>query len=166
MARAPLLGRDVEGEASSRPWSGGWAGDEDTLVEGVAGLAEAVVAVLEGDDSWATGVAGDVGVDVAVVLAKALARNGLRARCGAPLRGGGQAELLVTTDAYGAPMVAVVSAVRGATDALSARVRRLASHREVDAVVIASPRVRHQALAGELQDVPVLVAMLPTTSSS
>ena len=96
-----------------------------------------------------------------MVLAEALVRAGLRARCEAPLRAGGRAELLVTTGDPGAPTVAVVPAVRGATDALRARVRRLAGHGEVDAVVVASPRTRHQVLVGEAAGVPVRVARLP-----
>ena len=82
-------------------------------------------------------------------------------RCAAPLRGGGRAELLVTTDAPGPPTVAVLPAGHGATDALRARARRLAEHSEVAAVVIASPRARHRALEGQMCGVPVRVALLP-----
>jgi hypothetical protein len=129
-------------------------------VDDVTRLVEAVVAALERADPLVDRAAGDVPEDLAVVLAEALVGQGLRARCGAPLRGGGRAELLVTTDAPGAPTVAVLPAVHGATDALRAQVRRLAAHNEVDAVVIASPRARHRALAGEVGGVPVRVALL------
>lgn len=139
------------------PGSGQWARAKILHVEGVERLVEAVVAVLERDDRWATAAV----EDLAVVLAEDLVREGLRARCEAPLRAGGRAELLVTTDEPGAPTVAVLPAVHGATDALRARVRRLAGHTELAAVVIASPRARHQALAGEVAGVPVRVALLP-----
>ena len=124
-------------------------------MDSVEQLAEAVVALLEHHDLEGSRIE-----DLAVVLAEVLARAGLRARCDAPLRGGGRAELLVTTDVPAAPRVAVLPAMRGAPDALRARVRRLAAHREVDAVVIASSRARHQALAGQGSGVPVRVALL------
>jgi hypothetical protein len=127
------------------------------MVDSVERLTLAVVTVLERDDLEATTSRTE---DLPVMLAEALAREGLRARCEAPLRGGGRAELLVTTDAPGAPMVAVLSTVHGATDALRARVRRLVAHSEVDAVVIASSRARHQALAGQVSGVPVRVARI------
>ena len=56
--------------------------------------------------------------------------------------------------------MAVLPAVHGATDAVRARVRALAAHREIAAVVIASPRRRHRALAGSLAGVAVRVALL------
>lgn len=124
-------------------------------------LVEAVVAALERDAPRTTRAAGDIAEDLAVELAEALVRQGLRARCEAPLHGGGRAELLVTTDDPDAPTVAVLPAVHSATDALRARARRLAAHSEVAAVVIASPRARHGALAGEVCGVPVRVARLP-----
>lgn len=99
-------------------------------------------------------------------LAAALREHGLPAALDAPLRAGGRAELLVTSPdrggGGGAPGagVAVLPVVHGATDALRARVRALAAHREIAAVVIASPRPRHCVLAGELGGVPVRVTLL------
>jgi hypothetical protein len=129
---------------------------DDFGVDSVERLAESVVAGLERDDLLGARAA----EDLAVVLAEALAREGLRARCDVPLRGGGRAELLVTADEPGAPMVAVLPVLRGATDALRGRVRRLAAYSEVAAVVVASPRSRHRALVGEVRGVPVRVALL------
>jgi hypothetical protein len=152
---APARRRDTVACACSR-----WLiGDEDARVDGVDELVEAVVTALESDDSWSTRSTSTVDA-LAVVLAEALVRAGLRARCEAPLRAGGRA-LLVTTGDPGALTVAVVPAACGATDALRARVRRLAGHGEVDAVVVASPRARHRVLVGEAGGVPLRVARLP-----
>lgn len=129
-------------------------------MDSVERLAESVVAGLERHDLPVARVP----EDLAVVLAEALVREGLQARCGVPLRGGGRAELLVTAEEPNAPMVAVLPVLRGATDALRGRVRRLAAYNEVAAVVVASPRSRHRALAGEVCGVPVRVALLAEPS--
>jgi hypothetical protein len=130
---------------------------ENTVRGDLEPLLVTVVAALKHDPGWAGAGRGQL----VGAVAAALAARGVAAELDAPLRAGGRAELLLTIAGRSGQKVAVLTAVEGATDALRARVRALAAHREIAAVVIASPRARHRALAGDLGAVAVRVALLP-----
>ena len=139
----------------TRPVDARSAGDLESLLA-------AVIAVLEQDPSWAyTDRDG-----LAAALGGALQARGLPGELDAPLRAGGRAELLLSALERPGQGVAVLPAAHGATDAIRARVRALAAHSEIAAVVIASPRPRHRALAGERGGIAVRVALLPPPSPS
>ena len=98
-------------------------------------------------------------------LATAAATAGLRTCREPALLGGGTVELLVgQPGARGEAAVAVVVAGHGATDALRARLRRLAAHREVTEIVLATTRPRHVALPAAIRQVPVHVVVLEATA--
>ena len=102
------------------------------------------MAALERDDAWAARQRPTLARDSRWCSPRPWSRAGLRARCEAPLRAGGRAELLVTADAPGAYGGGGAGGARGDRRVTRARVRRLAGHGGVDAVVVASPRARHR----------------------
>ena len=94
-------------------------------------------------------------------LAAAAAAAGLRICWEPALLGGGTVELLVNDPrAPSGVGVAVVLAGHGATDALRAWLRRLAVHREITEIVLATTRRRHVALHAAIRQVPVHVVVL------
>lgn len=108
--------------------------------------------------------------DLPRVIARTAAARDLQVHINAPLLGGGELGLLlcpgggVQPEALSpTPGVAVVVAGRGASDALRARLRALAAHSEVAAIVVVTDRPRHQRVGGVLiDDVPVRVVVLST----
>lgn len=123
-------------------------------------LLAVVVAVLEHD----LVAVGPNDRDLIATLVAVLRTRGLPGELDAPLRAGGRAELLLAVPGSPGLKVAVLPAIYGATDAVRARLRSLAAHSEIDAVVVASRRPRHRALAGEVAGVAVRVAQLPNPS--
>ena len=157
----------INADAVDQPGSGGAFRQARGLPAQGSGdpVVQRVVALLE-DHQIGTGP------DPAALdeLAVAAGRAGLGAHRERALLAGGTAELLITSDddvqdsqdIHGGQGggVAVVVADHGATDALRGRLRRLGAHREIAAVIVATTRPRHRALAGAVRQVPVHVVVL------
>ena len=128
---------------------------EDPALHAVR-LATRVIRLLE---KAATGSAARDGA-LLHELAAAAATAGLRTCREPALLGGGTVELLIDQLPRSEAAVAVVLAGHGATDALRARLRRLAAHREITEIVLATTRPRHMALPAAIRQVPVHVVVL------